>query len=354
MNHNLEDILIPLARKFGGNRISLPHIMGFIKYNSYKKVANLIKVLWEVKTSKIEVKSRPFILFLEVNNVCNLHCPFCLTGKRKSGGRPIRNMSFDEMKRIIEPVEDVLYFIQLYNWGEPLINKDLFKFVEYARSKKIFTMASSNMNFTRPNLPEQIIDSGLDYFIAAIDGFSPQTYSLYRRGGDFIKAKKNLEAILELKKANKAKTPYVEWQYVVFKHNQHEIEAAREFANDIGVDFFHPIKGYIENPDWITDLPEYQTDVGQSQSVFNCTRPWTHLNIRVDGGVAPCCYEYYKKDDFGNIFNSSFTEIWNNSMFKSARQLITKGVNTITSEKTICHRCIATGKRPSFEKVDEK
>lgn len=344
---------IELSRFILSDRVSLPHVMAFMKYNSPLKFSNLARILLEMKSSKVISRGKPFIMFLEVNNICNLHCPFCLTGKGKTADRPKRNMSLSEMKQSIQAVEKYLYFIQLYNWGEPLLNRDLFKFIDYAHHKRIFTMVSSNMNFVRPNLPYDIVTSGLDYFIAAIDGFSPESYGKYRRGGDFAMAIHGLEDVLRERKQQGVRHPFVEWQYVVFKHNQHEINDARRFAEQIGVDYFHPITGYIEDPDWMTTLPEFRAELGQPTSVAGCMRPWTHLNIRADGGVAACCYEFYKKDDFGNIFDSPFEKIWNNNMFKSAREILSYGTEkTPTATYTICHGCIASGIRPSFEQTE--
>lgn len=345
---------IRLARSILSDRVCLPHMMAFIKYNSPLKLANLARILLEMKLSKVLSRGKPFIMFLEVNNICNLHCPFCLTGKGKTVDRPKRNMSLFEMKQSIQEVEKYLYFIQLYNWGEPLLNRNLFKFIDYAHNKRIFTMVSSNMNFVRPNLPYDIVNSGLDYLIAAIDGFSPETYMKYRRGGDFNMAIQCLKDVLRERKRKGAHHPFIEWQYVVFKHNQHEIDDARRFAEQIGVDYFHPIIGYIEDPDWITTLPEFRAELGQPTSVAGCMRPWTHLNIRADGGVAACCYEFHKKDDFGNIFNTPFEELWNNEMFQSARKVLSYGMgNAPKAPYTICHGCIASGIRPSFEKSEQ-
>lgn len=345
--------LLPILRQFVFKRISVPHVMAFLKYNSMLKILNLFYNFLEKKTGKAMIKSKPFILFLEVTNHCNLNCPFCLTGKRNNTGRPKRNMTFNEMKKAIEAIKNQLYFIQLYNWGEPTLNKDLIKFIDHAHRQKIFTMVSSNMNFNHKNLPEQIVKSGLDYLIAAIDGFSQETYEKYRRGGNFVKAITNLEKIIAYKNANGLHTPFIEWQFVVFRHNQHEIESARQFAQTIGVDYFHPIKGYIERSDWMTTLETYSSQIGLPDSIFDCTRPWTHLNIRVDGGVAACCYEYYKRDDFGNLFISSFDEIWNNEMFKTSRNILSRGVQSVSGNcRNICFDCISKGMRPSFEKQE--
>ncbi len=354
LNDRKAALLIRLGRAIFGDRVALPHLMAFAKYNTVKKMINMARTVWEKKLGRTEVKSKPFIMFLEVNNICNLHCPFCLTGKGKSADRPLRNMTLDEMKKSIEDLSDHLYFLQLYNWGEPLLNPDLFDFIKYARQRGVFTMVSSNMNFTRSSTAEQVVGSGLDYFIAAIDGFSPQTYEQYRRGGKFQKTIDNLKAILDIRKKMASPYPFVEWQYVVFKHNQHELESAREYANNIGVDYFHPIKGYIEDETWITTLPEFQTEIGHPESVAHCARPWTHFNVRADGGVASCCYVFYKKDDFDNIFEHPFTKVWNNDHFRAARHILAKGLKHSWPEpNTVCHQCLAAGLRPSFEQAEE-
>jgi len=343
---------IRAARPFLGQRLSLPHLLAFLSYNSPLKMTNMARVLLEKKLGRTVVRGKPFMLFLEVNNICNLHCPFCLTGKGKTADRPRRNMTLDEMRRSIDAVADYLYMIQLYNWGEPLLNPDLPAFIRYAHRCRIFTMVSSNMHFPKPDTAAAMVNSGLDYFIAAIDGFSPESYVKYRRGGNFERAIGNLEALLEAREKAGGTRPLVEWQYVVFRHNQDEVEAAEAFANKVGVDYFHPIPGYIEDPEWITTRPEFKVELGRPESVADCARPWTHLNIRADGGVAACCYEFYKKDDFGNIFEEPFERVWNNAYFQTARKLLARGLDGApTRPRTICHGCLASGIRPSFEKL---
>ena len=60
----------------------------------------------------------------------------------------------------------------------------------------------------------------------------------------------NLKRLLSARKALKSKTPFVEWQFIVFKHNEHEVDAARKLASEIGVDLLRfispgvPSRGY--------------------------------------------------------------------------------------------------------------
>jgi len=87
---------------------------------------------------------------------------------------------------------------------------------------------------------------------------------------------------------------------------------------------------------------------------MNCDRPWSHLNIRADGGVASCCYEFFKADDFGDLMepNATFQQIWNNANFQESRKLIhqfsaSKGKH-LDESKLICHDCLKSGVRPSY------
>ena len=54
--------------------------------------------------------------------------------------------------------------------------------------------------------------------------------------GDVAEVFDNMKRLLAAKKALKSKTPYVEWQFIVFKHNEHEVDEAKRLAADLGVD----------------------------------------------------------------------------------------------------------------------
>ena len=293
-------------------------------------------------------------MFLEVNNICNLKCPFCMTGKGIYGGRAKRNMTFDEVKKVIDQVGDYLYLVQLYNWGEPLLNKELFKMIRYIKSKNIFTMVSSNMTTLDEAKIDEMIKSGLDYFKVAIDGVTEESYTQYRIGGDFAKVMDNFKMLMRKREELKSKLPLVEWQYVVFKHNEGEIEMAGNMAKDLGVDYFNARLGYIEDKDWVPEGEKYKADVFNPNLVKKCRRLWSHIVVRCDGGIAPCCFEFLKKDDFANIFVSSFDEIWINEIFKYSRELCLEPELTKKKRRmeTICFNCMRSQKVPSLN-VDD-
>ena len=91
-----------ISRKFFASRLSYSHIEAFIFCNSFKKLLNFLLVHYE-KARGIEIlKSYPYLFVFEVTNVCNLKCPFCLTGKGISGDRAVRHVTFEEAKKIID------------------------------------------------------------------------------------------------------------------------------------------------------------------------------------------------------------------------------------------------------------
>jgi len=340
-----------VSRTFFASRLSYAHIEAFLFNNSFKKLYNLAHVHFDIWRGKEVTSSKPYIFVFEVTNVCNLKCPFCLTGKGISGGREVRHMSFEESKKIIDAVADYTYLLQLYTWGEPLLNKDILRIIEYAKQKRMYVMLSTNATAMTSAYNSKLLDSGIDYITVAIDGGSAETYPIYRRGGNYDKVLANVKELLEQKKARKADHPFVEWQFIVFRHNEHEVEATEKMAYEIGINKFTPLPAYVEDEAWLPQGKAYRkTKVLNPERLQNCDRPWSHLNVRADGGVASCCYEFFKKDDFGNFNDNDFDAIWNNAFFRESRKLIRQASRgeELDASDLICRDCLKSGVRPSF------
>lgn len=345
-----------ISRTFFSSRLSYSHIEAFLFNNSRKKIFNLLKTHWNIWRGNHNITSMPYIFVFEVTNICNLKCPFCLTGKGISGGRDVRHMSYEEARTIIDAVADTTYLLQLYTWGEPLLNKDILRIIQYAKQKNMYVMLSTNATAMTPAYNEKLLDSGIDYITVAIDGGSVESYAKYRIGGHYDKVLSNVKNLLQQKRERKSRRPFVEWQYVVFRHNEHEVKDTEAMAYEIGINKFTPLPAYAEDEEWLPTLPEFrQSTLYNPERLQNCERPWSHLNVRADGGVASCCYEFFKKDDFGNIGDNNFAEIWNNEFFQESRKLIhlkNQGKELPESD-LICHDCLKTGIRPSYVEPED-
>jgi radical SAM protein with 4Fe4S-binding SPASM domain len=200
---------------------------------------------------------------------------------------------------------------------------------------------------------EQIIDSGLEHLTASIDGATQEVYETYRVRGTLANALSALERLQRRKRERRSATPAVEWQYIVMKHNEHELPAAARLAADLGIERFRPISvglpfDQLENASlatkWMSDTPAYRgydPELMLSRGYLYdepCFYPYRSMTVNPDGSVAPCCAIYHTKWDFGNIQRSSVYEIWNNRHYQSARSLFsTRPIsNPVT---TACNAC---------------
>jgi MoaA/NifB/PqqE/SkfB family radical SAM enzyme len=72
------------------------------------------------------VLGNPTTLMLEPVNFCNLKCPLCPTGQGMIK-REKEMLNLEKSKKIIHQLGPEIIHLRLWNWGEPFLNKDLFK-----------------------------------------------------------------------------------------------------------------------------------------------------------------------------------------------------------------------------------
>jgi MoaA/NifB/PqqE/SkfB family radical SAM enzyme len=145
----------------------------------------------------LKLKTKPIILQIEPVRGCNLNCVMCRAGEFK-----FQKLLFDDFKRIIDNLPEVMFIILNYA-GEPFLSKDTIKMIKYAQKKAIVIIFS---NFTVLPEPEDIINSGLFEINASIDSFDREKYNYIRRSGD-IKQITNktvdIKSIIEIIKKEK-------------------------------------------------------------------------------------------------------------------------------------------------------
>ncbi len=320
----------------------------------------------QMLSGKDKVRGGPSHLTVDVTNICNLRCPLCPTGVN-APGREKGMMPLATFKKIIDQTRKYLISIDLFNWGEPLLNKDVYSMIAYAHAYDIVTSVSTNFQYFSEASAEKLLSSGLDILILSIDGASQESYGKYRVGGDFRKVTENISILARKKKERGVNHPYVCWQFLVMKHNEHEIEMARAMATELGADnitFDHaylPVATRQEAIMWLPENPKYHrynladlekmwaaeetreetsSDEPTAQRDLrraNCSWLWTQTTINWDGSVSPCCAIFEPTHDFGNISDSAFKEVWNNEKYMASRCFSSKGQHGVI--ETICMRC---------------
>lgn len=306
-----------------------------------RRFFNLIRIYSSMYLSRILrrqfVWGYPPVLMVEPTNICNLKCPMCPSGngqmKRATGQLDLHNF-----RKVMDDIGEYLMQVQLWNQGEPLINKNFLQFVTYAKSKGVMTQTSTNGHFIRTDAQaEALIRSGLDVLIFSLDGTNAESYAKYRVGGNFNLVLEALERIARVKRELGSRTPMVELQFLVFKHNQDEIEKIVSISKKFDLDrlSFKTAQVYSQEQG-DTFLPEdsrfnrYDRQDGTYKLKGNipnwCKRLWINPAVNWDGRVSPCCFDKDADHAFGNLFENGggFRRIWKNARYnKFRRQIMT-------------------------------
>ena len=311
------------------------HIRALVKYGTPRRWLNVATVEAERKLGRTVMRGKPYIIFVDPINVCNLRCPLCPTGnntlKRQQG-----KMSLEHYEHVIDEVAPWALEVSLYNWGEPLLHPQIFEMVRYAHDKRLATNMSSNFNRVSPSDIDGLINSGLDHLCLSIDGATQESYATYRVKGDLELVLENTRALVRRRRELGKHYPVIEWQFIVMKHNEHEMEQARQLSKEVGADLirFIPVglpfnapnkqelakQWYGSDPNyryWDPDAPDFFDQAIQKPG--GCYYLYRSMTVNPGGGVAPCCIVDNEKMDFGNLTNETLDEMWNNEQYQSAR-----------------------------------
>jgi MoaA/NifB/PqqE/SkfB family radical SAM enzyme len=322
------------------------------KYFSWRKFFNLARIEIQLRFSKRVIWGSPFEWEIDTTNICQLKCPLCHTGKGTIH-RDQGVMDYDLFTKVVDQIKHSCLWLTLYSWGEPFLNQRIHEYVAYAHKQKIATIISSNLNKPlTPEMAEQVINSGLDVMIVSLDGVTQDVYEVYRVTGHLDRVLVNLRLLNEKKQELGSNTPYIEWQFIVMKQNEHQLEEAKVLATQLGVDslvfkkvdFPHGENDSAEAERWLPrEHPEYLRKdpflKPYSEDGQVCWRLWRTAVINWDGGFAPCCYLTDKTEDFGDLNESTVKEVWNNSSYTTARGLFKD--NFVPGEWVGCLDCSA-------------
>ena len=320
--------------------------MSTLKPKRLWNAANILFSYYRSKASKTNHhRGRPISISIEPTTSCNLRCPECPSGLR-SFSRPIGMLQPDLNKKIIDELKDELTYITYYFQGEPYLNQDFTDMVRYASDHNIYTATSTNAHYLSDDNCKKTIESGLNRLIISIDGVTQESYGKYRIGGQLDKVIEGTKNILAWKKKMKSSTPFVMWQFIVFGHNESELNEIKGLAKELGVDHLAiktaQIYDFAQGSDLLPQNEKYRryTDANGGFSIKNkllnhCWRMWSGCVITWDGKIAPCCFDKDASYQLGSVENQNFRQIWEGEEYTRFRKLILKSRSNID----ICQNC---------------
>jgi pyruvate-formate lyase-activating enzyme len=279
------------------------------------------RLAWAYRRRSLTVPSLPARMMIDPINLCNLECPLCPTGKHISGMTRTR-MSYDLFEHIVG-LNPRLRILDLFNLGEPFLNKDIFQMLALCREKKIRVAVHTNLTAYDTDLVERIIETPPTRLHISVDGICQETYGLYRVGGDFEKLRRNMEYLSKRIKET-GKGPIVEWAFLYHKGNRQDIGQAESLARKLGFKFFvRPLVTPTHlGPDW-HDPETLKSDAVSFKANVVCPHLWLQMTVKPTGALTTCCFAYHDQDQVDSLATLStpeqLLELWNSAYYRRGR-----------------------------------
>jgi MoaA/NifB/PqqE/SkfB family radical SAM enzyme len=189
-------------------------------------------------------------IHVELTNACNAACPMCTRFHVNSPLiRPdleIDQITIDKFKKYFPPEVikklEIVLFCGVH--GDPGMAKDLYEICEYIAENNPNTAVRMNTNggMRKPefwsNLGSLFSKQRKDHWrwliTFSIDGLE-DTNHLYRRNVKWDSVMANAKAFIDA-------GGFADWDYLIFKHNEHQIDEAIALSKSMGFQNFYPKK----------------------------------------------------------------------------------------------------------------
>jgi radical SAM protein with 4Fe4S-binding SPASM domain len=292
------------------------------------------------------MKGMPAGISIEPTTSCNLRCPECPSGLR-SFTRNTGMLSPGLLDDILQQIHKELIYLTLYFQGEPYLNPNFFDLVDIANRYNVYSATSTNAHYLDEENARKTVASGLDRLIISIDGTTQETYEQYRIGGNLEKVMDGTRRVVEWKRKLKSAKPYLIFQFLVVKPNEHQVDEVRSLAKTLGVDTVKlktaQIYEYENGSPLIPDNPVFSryrrkrdgTYAIKNKLLNQCWRMWQSCVITWDGKVVPCCFDKDATHRLGDLSNMSFRDVWLSREYDDFRRSILKS----RKEIDICRNC---------------
>lgn len=256
------------------------------------------------------------------------------------------------------------------NLGDPLYNSEFIDIIQYFYNNQVGKIKIS----TNGSYMSKEFWKNLGAFIQApsycefgIDGIDQATHEIHRVRTHFNRIIENAQAFIQAGGA-------AVWQFIVFNHNEHQIDQARKMANDLGFAHFKVRKSArwamgvsgidsntLQKPSvvWQHDLEKRPSFNNLDELAIKCKeRPKQSIYIDYNGFVWPCCHIgslpwVNNRDSWLDLANKKYGSNWNSLHYYTlekiingnlfARDLVNSWDNKLDDqENPKCHTCPQT------------
>jgi MoaA/NifB/PqqE/SkfB family radical SAM enzyme len=258
--------------------------------------------------------------------------------------------------------------VVLHGIGEPLLNKDLPRFVAHLKERGSEVLFNTNAILLDQKRGDALVEAGLDELRVSMDAVTPELYAKLRGVDQLPRVIRNLKAFV--KRHGGRNQPRVSLWWVAMQANLSQMPDFVRLAAEIGIGGIYLQRlvyfgggeqigegtTMIEKQSIQSNLEQQQArlvseceslagDLGvgfrasglttPSESIVTkgkhpwqgCMRPWILMYITVNGTALPCCISPFAIDDYsqimlGNILDRPMSEVWNDKPYQELRSAV--------------------------------
>jgi MoaA/NifB/PqqE/SkfB family radical SAM enzyme len=301
---------------------------------------------------------------LETTTRCNLTCITCLKDAYRNSWRE-KDMDRELFNCILAQIKDVKPVVHLQGWGEPLLHPETLAHVKQLKAIDSVVSFTTNGTVMDNSIAESLIESGLDGLTFSMAGITRHSQNHLRGPETLAQLKDGIRRIVSARKSIQSQNLRLAVSYLLTPETVPELPKAVSWCRKSDIDRFVTVHltqagcrvqqelQYMKekNDETLTDhllrirahgaalLGKIILQLRPFHSTLTpvCDKnPLNSLFISVDGDISPCVFlcppveqgiTWYHRGGkrkqkpliFGNIMDSSLTEIWESPAYRQFR-----------------------------------
>jgi AdoMet-dependent heme synthase len=177
-------------------------------------------------TEKASARGIPLAAHMDVTWRCNERCVHCYLDHDGKG-----EMTTEEIKDVLRQLADCSTFFLSISGGEPLLRRDCFEILEYARALRFNVKLKTNAVMIGPMEAARIRKLGIEQVQISLYSHRPEVHDAITKLPGSLR--RTTEAIRHLK-ASAVKVSVTD---VLMKYNNRDVKGVMQLAKDLGVNF---------------------------------------------------------------------------------------------------------------------
>jgi len=296
----------------------------------------------------------PLSAHMDITWRCNERCVHCYLDHDGKG-----EMTTDEIKDVIRQLADAGTFFLSISGGEPLLRRDCFEILEYARALRFNVKLKTNAVMIGPKEAVRLRKLGIEQVQISLYSHRPEVHDAITKLPGSLR--RTTDAIKHLR-ANNIKVSVTN---VLMQLNRRDALAVKQLAQDLGVNFvidptvtpmlngdrsitklgvtFDELQEIMRTEEFVGDVAEFCSPVStvgdDVLEGYSCSAGHTLAYISPFGDVFPCVQFPMP---CGSVRKQSFNEIWYHSpAFNELRSVHVRDLHTCSqcSHTAYCSRC---------------